>query len=44
MLAEQATIEGTSDTPTYLPGHGPVPAATVRELVETGRATTRPGP
>ena len=42
VLAEQSTIDGTGDTPAYLPGHGPVPAATVRELVETGRAKTRP--
>ncbi|WP_237568561.1 HNH endonuclease signature motif containing protein [Mycolicibacterium lacusdiani] len=42
VLAEQSTIDGTGDTPAYLPGHGPVPAATVRELVDTGRATTRP--
>jgi hypothetical protein len=42
VLAEQATVEGTGDAPAYLPGHGPVPAATVRELVGTGRAKTRP--
>ncbi|MFC7673750.1 DUF222 domain-containing protein [Mycolicibacterium sp. GCM10028919] len=42
VLTEQSTIDGTGDTPAYLPGHGPVPAATVRELVDTGRATTRP--
>jgi hypothetical protein len=42
VLAEQATVDGTGDTPAYLPGHGPVPAAAVRELVGTGRATTRP--
>ncbi|MFC7675837.1 DUF222 domain-containing protein [Mycolicibacterium sp. GCM10028919] len=42
VLAEQSTVDGTGDTPAYLPGHGPVPAATVRELVDTGRATTRP--
>jgi hypothetical protein len=42
VLAEQSTIDGTGDTPAYLPGHGPVPAATIRELVETGRAKTRP--
>jgi hypothetical protein len=41
VLAEQATVEGTCDA-AYLPGHGPVPAATVRELVDTGRAKTRP--
>ncbi|WP_264076705.1 HNH endonuclease signature motif containing protein [Mycolicibacterium arabiense] len=42
VLAEQATVDGSGDTPAYLPGHGPVPAATIRELVDTGRATTRP--
>jgi hypothetical protein len=42
VLAEQATIDGTGDTPAYLPGHGPVPAAAVRELLGNGRARTRP--
>jgi hypothetical protein len=42
VLAEQSAIEGAGDTPAYLPGHGPVPAAAVRELLETGRAKTRP--
>ena len=42
VLAEQTTVNGTGDTPAYLPGHGPVPAAAIRDLVGTGRATTRP--
>jgi hypothetical protein len=42
VLAEHATIAGTGDGPAYLPGHGPVPAAAIRDLVGTGRATTRP--
>jgi hypothetical protein len=40
VLAEQATLEGTSDTPGYLPGFGILPAASVRELAAT--ATLKP--
>ncbi|WP_264034966.1 DUF222 domain-containing protein, partial [Mycolicibacterium neworleansense] len=32
VLAEQATLEGTSDDPGYLPGHGILPAESVRNL------------
>ncbi|WP_019970845.1 HNH endonuclease signature motif containing protein [Mycobacterium sp. 141] len=39
VLAEQATVEGTSNTPGYLPGFGIQPAETVRELAATGRTT-----
>jgi Domain of unknown function (DUF222) len=37
VLAEQATIDGTSDTPGYLPGFGILPAASVRELAATAK-------
>ena len=40
MIAEAATIAGTSDTPGYLPGYGTIPAATVREMATT--ASLRP--
>ncbi len=33
VLAEQATLDGTSDHPGYLPGFGIVPAESVRDLV-----------
>jgi len=39
VLAEQATLEGTSDTPGYLPGFGILPAESVRELAETATLT-----
>jgi Domain of unknown function (DUF222) len=35
VLAEQATIDGTSDHPGYLPGFGILPAESVRELAQT---------
>jgi hypothetical protein len=37
VLAEQATIDGTSDHPGYLPGFGILPAESVRELVPTAQ-------
>jgi Domain of unknown function (DUF222) len=37
VLAEQATIEGTSDHPGYLPGFGILPADSVRELAESAK-------
>ena len=40
VLAEQGTVEGTSDVPGYLPGFGIVPAESVRELATT--ATLKP--
>ena len=40
VLAEQATLEGTSDTPGYLPGFGILPAASVREVA--ANATLQP--
>lgn len=39
VLADQATVEGTSDAPGYLPGFGIQPAQTVRELAASGRTT-----
>jgi hypothetical protein len=40
VLAEQATLDGTSDYPGYLPGFGILPAESVRELATT--ATRKP--
>ncbi len=36
VLAEQATVDGTSDAPGYLPGFGVMPAESVRDLVVAG--------
>jgi Domain of unknown function (DUF222) len=40
LLAEQATVEGTSDAPGYLPGFGILPAESVQQLAST--ATLKP--
>ena len=40
VLAEQATLDGTSDKPGYLPGFGIMPAESVRDLAAT--ATLKP--
>ncbi|MGX9790229.1 HNH endonuclease signature motif containing protein [Mycobacterium sp. MMS18-G62] len=40
VLAEHATVEGTSDHPGYLPGFGILPAESVRDLATT--ATLKP--
>ena len=40
VLAEQATLDGASDRPGYLPGFGILPAESVRELAAT--ATCKP--
>jgi hypothetical protein len=40
VLADQATLDGTSDHPGYLPGFGIVPADSVRDLAKT--ATLKP--
>ena len=37
VIAEAATVEGTSDKPGFLPGHGAIPAARVRELAKKAR-------
>jgi len=42
VIAEAATVEGTSDKPGYLPGYGAVPAPTVAEMAKT--ASLRPVP
>ena len=42
VVAEQATIDGTSDHPGYLPGFGILPAESVRELADW--ATLKPLP
>ncbi len=40
VLAEAATLDGTSDHPGYLPGHGIMPAESVRELAAAGAQRT----
>jgi hypothetical protein len=42
VIAEAATVEGTSDKPGYLPGYGTIPAATVAEMAKS--ASLRPVP
>jgi Domain of unknown function (DUF222) len=42
VLAEAATVEGSSDKPGYLPGYGAIPAATVQEMAK--HASLRPVP
>jgi hypothetical protein len=42
VIAEAATVDGTSDKPGYLPGYGAIPAATVQEMAKT--ASLRPVP
>jgi hypothetical protein len=37
VLAEQPTLDGSSDKPGYLPGFGILPAESVRELAATGQ-------
>ena len=37
VLAEQATLDGTSDKPGYLPGFGILPADSVRELATSAK-------
>jgi hypothetical protein len=41
VLAEQATLDGQSDTPGYVEGYGPIPAEAVRDLAHAG-AKIRP--
>ncbi|WP_210686604.1 HNH endonuclease signature motif containing protein [Mycolicibacterium sp. GESEQ-9] len=40
VLAQSSTVDGTSDAPGYLPGHGILPAESVRDLA--GRAKIKP--
>jgi hypothetical protein len=42
VLAEAATVQGSSDKPGYLPGYGAIPATTVREMAK--HASLRPVP
>ncbi|WP_454791374.1 HNH endonuclease signature motif containing protein [Mycolicibacterium lutetiense] len=37
VLADQATLDGTSDDPGYLPGHGILPAESVRNLAANAK-------
>jgi hypothetical protein len=37
VLAEKATLDGTSDTPGYLPGFGILPAESVREVAKSAK-------
>ena len=42
VIAEQSTVDGDGDKPAYAIDHGVLPAQTLRDLVQTGRAKTRP--
>jgi hypothetical protein len=42
VIAEGATVDGSSDKPGYLPGYGAIPAATVQEMAK--HASLRPVP
>src|SRR4029077_6106756 len=44
VLAEQATIDGTSDKPGYLPGFGILPADSVREGAKSAKLNPLTGP
>ena len=44
VLADQATLDGTTDTPAYLPGHGPLPADHTRDLAASPHTKVRPVP
>ncbi|MGV0811604.1 HNH endonuclease signature motif containing protein [Mycolicibacterium boenickei] len=44
VLADQSTLDGTSDNPGYLPGHGILPADSVRDLAATARLKPLPVP
>jgi Domain of unknown function (DUF222) len=37
VLAERATISGNSQTPGYLPGFGPLPSSTLRDIAATAK-------
>ncbi|MGV0874624.1 DUF222 domain-containing protein, partial [Mycolicibacterium sp. XJ879] len=39
VLAEQGTLDGSADTPGYLPGFGVLPAESVRELAQSATVT-----
>ncbi|SEQ80085.1 protein of unknown function [Mycobacterium sp. 88mf] len=44
VLADQATLDGTTDDPGYLPGHGILPAQSVRDLAATAKLKPLPIP
>ncbi|QRY52541.1 HNH endonuclease signature motif containing protein [Mycolicibacterium septicum] len=44
VLADQATLDGTSDDPGYLPGHGILPAQSVRDLATSAKLKPLPIP
>jgi hypothetical protein len=44
VLADQATLDGTADDPGYLPGHGILPAQSVRDLAATAKLKPLPVP
>ncbi|MBP2452048.1 HNH endonuclease signature motif containing protein [Mycolicibacterium lutetiense] len=44
VLAGQATVEGSSDDPGYLPGYGVLPAESVRDLAATAKLKPLPVP
>ncbi|NKZ14214.1 HNH endonuclease [Mycolicibacterium septicum DSM 44393] len=44
VLADQATLEGAADDPGYLPGHGILPAQSVRDLAASAKLKPVPIP
>jgi hypothetical protein len=44
VLADQATISGDSQTPGYLPGFGPLPSSTLRDIAATAKIKQLPMP
>jgi hypothetical protein len=40
VLADQATLDGTSDTPGYVEGYGPIPAEAVRDIATHAKQRT----
>ncbi|MGV0740742.1 DUF222 domain-containing protein, partial [Mycobacterium syngnathidarum] len=44
VLANQTTLDGTSNDPGYLPGYGILPAETVRDLAGSAKITPLPVP
>ncbi|MGV0827243.1 DUF222 domain-containing protein, partial [Mycobacterium syngnathidarum] len=44
VLANQSTLDGTSNDPGYLPGHGILPAETVRDLARSAKIKPLPVP
>jgi hypothetical protein len=44
VIAEQASIDGTSESPGYMPGFGAVPASVLRELAATAQLKPVPLP